>query len=146
MGNYIDRTDVQNRLRNTYDDVYYDEDTDAVNTDLVDADIESAEGIVDGSIAMKYITPVTSASAIRLLTAWCLTLVEEIAYTARATGELPAGLEKRLERVYASLEAIANGDLSLGATPAPAEQTDVTDSLVVAGDTPMMTSDGMAGL
>ena len=126
---YLTTADVQLRLRNTYDDVYYSADEEAVDTDLVDQDIASAEGIVDGYVAIRYITP-----------------VEELAYTARATGELPAGLEKRIERVYAALERVASGELTLGATPAPAENTDVADSLIIDGDDPMMTKDGMAGL
>ncbi|MBT3289391.1 MAG: DUF1320 family protein [Victivallales bacterium] len=143
---YLTTADVQLRLRNTYDDVYYSADEEAVDTDLVDQDIASAEGIVDGYVAIRYITPVTDATALRLVQAWALTLVEELAYTARATGELPAGLEKRIERVYAALERVASGELTLGATPAPAENTDVADSLIIDGDDPMMTKDGMAGL
>jgi phage gp36-like protein len=144
MANYLTTTDVANRLRRTYTSAYTRDG--ALDTDLVDADIDNAEGIVDGYLASRYVTPITDATALRMITAWALTIVEELAYSVIGAGELPAGLKDRVAAVYRQLEAVQSGALSLGATPAPAEQTDVADSLIIDGDTPIMTNSGMAGL
>lgn len=143
MGNYISRTDVENRLRRSYDTLYTRDG--AVDTDLVDADIEAAEGTVDGYLAKRYLVPITDTAALRIVKAWALTLCEELAYGAVPGRELPESVATRAEAARAQLEAAARGELALGSAETVAEATGSADCIVVESETPVMTRTKLAG-
>lgn len=145
MGNYISRTDVSNRLRRSYDTLYTEPGESEVNTDLVDADIDAAEGTVDGYLAKRYLVPVTDAAAIRIVKAWALTLCEELAYGAIPGRELPESIATRANAVRQQLEAAAAGRMALGSAETVAEISGAADCIVTEGDTPVFTREKMEG-
>ena len=145
MGNYITRTNVQDRLRRSYTTLYTPKGASEVDTDLVDADIDGAEGEVDGYLAQRYTVPVTAAQALRSIRSWCLTLVEEIAYGAIPGRKLPESISTRAAAVRTRLEAVADGSLSLGSAETPGERADAADAIVVDGETPVMGRTNLAG-
>lgn len=144
MGNYIDRTDVKNRLRRSYEQAYTPRDASAVDTDLVDADIELAEGEVDGYLATRYAVPVTDSDAQRICKAYALAIVEELAYSA-IPGDLPKGTEKRTKSVRENLNKISNGDMTLGSGETPTERTDGAAAILVDGPDAVMGRDNLRG-
>jgi len=138
MGNYIGRTEVQDRLRRNYTALYTPKGGSAVDTDIVDADIEAAEAGVDGYLAQRYVVPITNADAIKLCKGWALTLLEELAYGSVPGREIPANVQSRVDRAHKQLEKAATGDLSLGAPTVPDERSDATGVIIVEGNTPEM--------
>lgn len=135
MGNYVDRTDVRRRLRRNYEALYSVDG--AVDTDVLDDDIEAAEGQVDGYLGQRYVVPITDASALRLVKAWALSLVEEQAYNVPGR-KLPTNVEQRVKRAHAQLAKAAEGDLGLGAPEVPTERSAATETMIVEGNTPEM--------
>ena len=142
MARYLTTTLVAQRLRRNYDTLYKRDG--AVDTDLVDADIDAAEAIVESAIGARYTLPVSDANALRLITAWSLTLVEELAYGTVPGRKIPANVERRIERVYNLLDKIRSGNYDL---PSGADATDErTDNVtLVQTETPEFTRDKMKG-
>jgi len=127
MGSYITRTDVEARLRRNYETLYTPKGDSVVDTSVVDADIESAEATVESAVGTRYALPVTDAAALRVMKAWSLTLLEELAYGAVPGREIPANVESRVERVYKLLEGVRTGKVELpftGTAPAAEERED----------------------
>ncbi len=131
MGNYISRTDVERRLHRAHDALYTNDG--AIDTDLIDADIEEAEGIVDGYLSGRYTVPVSGAST-GLLKSLCLALLEELAYTRGANTKVPDKTKDRADNARAMLSKIAAGTVNLGAATVPAERPGATGSLIVEAD------------
>jgi phage gp36-like protein len=145
MGNYITRTDVEARLRRSFETLYTLPGESAVDVTLVDADIEAAEGTVDGYLAKRYLVPITDAQALRLCKAWALVLCEELAYGAVPGRELPESVSTRAAAARQQLGDAADGKMLLGAATTVAEASDASGCIVVAGDEPVMTRATMQG-
>jgi len=131
MGNYINRTDVERRLHRAHDALYTLDGV--VDTDLVDADIAEAEGIVDGYLSGRYTVPVSGAST-GLLKNLCLSLLVEIAYGRGANISTPDKAKDAATAARAMLEKLADGRIRLGAATAPEERSAATGNLIVEAD------------
>lgn len=142
MGDIISRTDVQARLKRNYATLYTPRGESSVDTDLVDADIDGAEGLVWARVAKRYQVPVTDADALKVLKPLALALLEELAYPV---GKVPDAVERRVDRAHKLLDEIGDGGLSLGATPAPTENADMTGYLDTDGPDPRFTRETMKG-
>ena len=145
MGNYISRTNVQDRLRRNYDTLYTKPGESSVDTDLVDEDIEAAEATVDGYLAKRYLVPITDTSALRLCKAWALVLCEELAYGAIPGRELPESIATRAKSAREQLQAAADGKMALGSATTVAEATDAAGCIETSNETPVMGRDNLAG-
>jgi len=142
MARYLTTTDVAERLRRNYETLYNRDG--AVDTDLVDADIDAAEAIVETAIGARYTLPVSDANSLRLVKAWSLTLVEELAYGAVPGRKVPENVERRIERVYKLLDRVQSGDYDLPAgADAEDERTDAVTCVQTAD--PEFTRDNMKG-
>ena len=145
MGNYISRSDAELRLRRNYRTLYTPADSGEIDTDIVDADIDAAEGTVDSYLAGRYTVPVTDAEALRPIKSWALTFLEEIAYGAIPGREVPKNIADRAKAAREHLAKVASGHLSLGSdTPAPERET-LTADLVIEADTPVMGRTNLTG-
>jgi len=138
---YITRTDVKDRLARQYATLYAKAGT--LDETLIDDDIDAAEGEVNGYLAARYTVPV--ASGLALVKSWCLTLVEELAYSRSPAEKIPEKITDRVAAVRKALADVAKGTLTLGADPAPAEKTAAAGTIVVAGSTPEFTREKMSG-
>lgn len=145
MGNYISRTDVANRLRRSYDTLYTPPGESSVDTDLVDADIDAAEGTVDGYLSNRFVVPITDSAALRICKAWALTLVEELAYGAIPGRELPESIASRANAVRKQLEEAGDGKLALGTATTLAEAAGTAGALTVEVEDPVFTRETMEG-
>jgi phage gp36-like protein len=143
MGNYVSRSDVQDRLRRSYDTLYSRDGV--VDTDVVDADIAAAEAEVDGYLGQRYIVPVTASGALPLLKHWTLSLVEDLAYGAVPGRKPPENVTARVATVRAQMDKAAAGTLSLGASTVPSERTDAADCILVEGEDPVFTRTCLEG-
>jgi phage gp36-like protein len=141
MPDYITRTDVKDRLARQYATLYVKSGT--LDETLIDDDIEAAEAEANGYLAVRYAVPVTAGLA--LVKNWCLTLVEELAYSRAPSEALPAKITDRVAAVRKALADVAAGRLTLGADPAPSEKTAGADAIVVSGPDPEFTREKMAG-
>ena len=143
MGNYISRSDAETRLSRVYDTIY--ENDGIVDNDLVDADIDAAEGEVDAYLAQRYLIPVTDSNALRVIKSWALTLLEVHAYGRIPGRELPESISTRAKTVRDQLQKAADGSIALGAAETPTEAANGTDFLIVEGDDPVMGRDNLKG-
>ena len=138
-GNYITSyTDVKLRLRRTYETLYTRDG--AIDTEVVDADIEAAEAELHSYLAQRYTVPVTGGNQ-ELLKHWALTLLEDIAYGMN----IPDAIATRVAATRKRLEKVAEGDLSLGAATVPDERAAATDAIIVEGATPEFERDDLKG-
>ena len=142
MGDIISRADVQARLKKNYATLYTPRGETEVDTDIVDADIDSAEGLVWARVAKRYQVPVTDATALKVLKPLALAVLEELAYPA---SKVPEAAQRRIDRANKLLDKIGDGELSLGATPAPTENGDMTGYLDTDGPEPRFTRETMKG-
>ena len=146
MGNYIDSTDVQNRLRRNFEPLYTPRGWTSSDSDIVDADIEAAEADLHSYIAARYRVPVTDTEAVKLLKHWALTLVEEIAYGSIPGRKVPDNIAERAKALHERLERIAAGDLSLGTASTVTQATTGAGADVMTdGPDPVFTRDQMEG-
>jgi phage gp36-like protein len=114
---YATIDDLQKRLSRFYAELYADA---AGNPDasLMTEDLTAATAEIDGSVAARYQTPVTAADALPLLKSWCLTLVEEIAWSRSGRDELPENVVARAKTVREQLKRVGEGAFRLPAAPA----------------------------
>jgi phage gp36-like protein len=141
MPDYITRTDVKDRLARQYATLYTKAGT--LDETLIDDDIEAAEAEVNGYLGARYAVPVTAGLA--LVKGWCLTLVEELAYSRSPAEKLPEKITARVAAVRKALADAARGTLTLGADPAPSEKSAGADAIVVSGPDPEFTREKMSG-
>jgi len=142
MGNYISRTDVQDRLQRTYTTLYTV--SGSVDTDKVDQDIAGAEAEIDGYVATRYAVPVTG-DAVALLKDLALALAEERAYRRAPNLDMPGKIADAAKTARAQLRDIAAGRMSLGAATVPDERSAATGAMVIDAETPEYTRDKLAG-
>lgn len=145
MANYITRSDLERRLRRSYATLYTPPGQSAVDTDLVDADIDAAEAEVDGYLAKRYRVPVTDSAALRMCRAWSLVLAEELAYGAIPGRDLPESVSTRAKTAREQLAAAADGRMMLGSAETVAEAAGASEALVIEGETPVMTRTTLEG-
>jgi len=145
MGNYISRTNVQNRMIHSYDSCFTPQGESTVDTDVVDAVIDNAEGEVDSYISARYDIPVTDTEALRVIRSWALTLVEEIAYGLIPGREIPDGVKTRAKITRTQLEMVAEGKRGLGASITPTERADGASAIIVDGPAAVMGRTNLEG-
>ena len=143
MADYLSRTDVENRLRRSYETLY--KRAGAVDTDLIDADIEQAEAEVNSYLAQRNTVPITDTMALRVIRSWSLTLVEELAYGAIPGRKLPESVATRAKAVRVQLAKAADGTLSLGAAQTPSERAAAAEAIIVDAVDPVFGRDNMKG-
>jgi len=142
MGDIISRADVQARLKKNYATLYTSRGETEVDTDIVDADIAAAEGLVWGRVAKRYQVPVTDATALKMLKPLALAMLEELAYP---DAKVPEAAQRRIDRAHKMLDEVGAGTLSLGATPAPTESVELVGFFTRTGATPVFTRETMEG-
>jgi len=115
---YADISQLRGRLKNSFDGIY-----DAVVAGSVttfpdaQADLEAANGQVDGYLAGRYLAPVTADAVLPLLQHYTLTLASELAYMRSAGSEMPKKIADAVKQVRADLQAIADGNKRLPGVP-----------------------------
>lgn len=142
MPNYLSVAEYQAATSRQYPKLYDNSGT--PDTSWMEADINAAEGRIDGYLSARYTTPVTGGD-IRLLAAWTRLLALGLAMTRKPSGDVPAGLKDEIERVYADLKAVAAGKMQLGGSELPAEVETWDDAIIVDGATPEMTRSKLGG-
>jgi phage gp36-like protein len=146
MSAYLTTTHVANRLRRNYDTLYTRQGDSAVDTALVDADIEAAEAEIHSYLAQRYTVPVTDPEAVKLCRAWALILLEEAAYAAIPGRDLPKAITDRAAAVRERLTAVAEGKLSLGTAAEIADaDTSPGADFISDGPDPVYSRDQMEG-
>lgn len=107
------------------------------------ADLASASAEIDLAVAARYATPVTSPESLALLTPWCLTLAEELAWTRSGVDKTPENIKQRVANVRRLLDLVAEGKRPL---PGAAERASgVAVATLIEGARPLMTREEMAG-
>ena len=142
MPNYLSVAEYQAATNRQYPKLYDNAGT--PDTAWMEADINAAEGRIDGYLSARYATPVTGGD-IRLLMAWTRLLALGMGMTRKPSGEVPDGLTKEIDRVYADLKAVAAGKMQLGGTELPAEVETWDDAIIVEGNEPEMTRAKLGG-
>ena len=139
---YIEQSDVEQRLRDNLAALY---NLPTEQGDL-DADIASAEALVDSYLGRRYAVPVTSNEAQNVLKVLSLALFEELAWSRAIGEELPKKVWDAANTARKQLEQISRGEISLAGA-------DVTESAggsssavaVVSGNDPEFTRQKMEG-
>lgn len=146
MGCYLTVTDVQQRLRRNYEQLYTPRDGSAEDEDIVAADIEAAEADLHSYLAGRYEVPVTDAEAVKLLKHWTLVLLQEIAYGAVPGRKLPENIVAQVKSLRERLERIADGELSLGtAAEVAAAETGIAGDFISDGPDPVFEREHLEG-
>jgi len=115
---YATIDDLKKKLKRFYDDLYSDDDTDVLDEDLMQSDLDAASAEIDGSVAARYVIPVTAAEALPLLKRWNLDLACELAFFRAGGSELPEKVTATAKIARTQLERISKGEFRLPADPA----------------------------
>jgi len=139
---YATITDMKKRLSRFYAELY---DLDgAVDEDAMTEDLTAANAEIDGSLASRYVIPVTAADALPLLKSWCLALVEELAWSRSGRDELPANVKDRAKTAREQLKRCGEGSFRLPAAPAETTQGQGGASILDIAE-PVFTRSKMSG-
>jgi len=142
MGSYFDSDDVEGRLRDDFTSLY---ELPQDNQDLSD-DILAVEAVVNSYVGRRYATPVTNATAIRLLKTICLDLMERKAWARGAGSTVPEKAQKAEDNAMKLLRDIGEGKITLAGATALAERTTGgAEAIIVDGNEPEFTRDDLEG-
>lgn len=135
---YATAQELEGRLgTQSYTAIYADQ------ASAAEEDIAAAEAEIDGYLSARYIVPVTSACALRLLRLWTLTIAEDYAW-GRVSDVRPSDqLAKRLENVRKSLHDAASGVFKLSGAAASSDAAGT--SVIVVSETPHFTHQALKG-
>ena len=114
---YATTRELAVRLGDLYAELYRALDG-APMDDAAASDLAAASAEIDGHAGVRYAAPVTAARALPLLSSWCLTLAEELAW-ARSGRATPEGVKERCRQVRELLKLLAEGKFSLAGAQAP---------------------------
>jgi phage gp36-like protein len=140
---YATIDDLKKRLSRFYAELYADANG-TVDEELMTEDLLAATAEIDGSVAARYQTPVTADGALPLLKSWCLTLVEEIAWSRGGRDELPENVKDRAKAVRDNLRRAGDGTFRLPAAPAETTSGQGGASILSVAE-PVFTREKMSG-
>lgn len=141
---YATKEDLKKRLKRHYEELYSDDDTDVLDEELMQLDLDAASAEIDGSVAARYAIPVNAAPAQPLLKSWNLDLTAAIAFSRSGYTELPETIKNAADFVRKQLQRIVEGKLRLPADPA--EKTTGNGGVaIVEGPDPVFTRNKMSG-
>jgi len=140
---YATLDDFEKRLKDHYEAIYSD-DEGVVDESAMTEDLTSAYGVVNGSIAKRYQTPVTQSDSLPMLKACQLALASELAWLRPDNDEIPEKIKDAAKRARDMLKDIREGDLTL--PTAPAENTSgAGGAVIVSGEDEVFGRSNMEG-
>lgn len=141
---YCTTTDLQDRLKSFFDQLYADEEAEGgVNLEDAALDIEAAQSEVDGAAGVRYSVPVEATAALPLLKNWTLTIAEELAWRRDAQGKTPENVKDRVKEVRKQLERLAKKEVVLQG--AVESSTSSGGASIVSAAEPVFTREKMSG-
>ncbi len=135
---YLAVVEYQERLGNTFNSVYKNDQTKAA------ADLTAAAAEIDGYLTSRYQVPVTTPEAQELLKDWNYTLALPRTYDRAGGSTIPDKVEKQVKHVRQLLRDAAEGKFKLPGETAEAENA-VGGALIVQCEEPQFTRDKLAG-
>ena len=142
---YATYSDLQDRLKSFFDQLYADADAEGgVNLEDAAADLEAAQSEVDGAAGVRYTVPVEATASLPLLKNWTLTIAEELAWRRDAKGKSPENVKDRVKEVRRQLERLAEGKVKLQGA-GENTTTGAGSSVIVSAATPVFTREKMSG-
>lgn len=142
MGNYFDRADCANWLRDDYANLY---NLPAEGAAL-DSDIALTEAEVDSYVGRRYETPITDATAMVSVKGWCRDLFLARAWVRGVGDEIPKKVGEAAATTRKALEMVSKGTITLaGAESITERPTGGADAIVVNGNDPIMERDDLTG-
>ena len=146
MGNYLTNAEVTEGRLYDIAKAWWDKAAAGINTAWIDQDIADAEGIVDGYVSSRYLTPVTAASAIEILRAITMRLVHAAAYRRLPKGDVPDGVRAAEKDALQQLRDIRTGRFRLdGAVEVDANANAGGGLAEVYYNTPALTRSNLSG-
>lgn len=123
MGNYLTQAQLLTRFKDAYEASFFTDDEDAgtPNTNKLDDIIETAEGMIDSGLAMRYKTPVDTSvdtALAALLKRQTLDLAEGLMIAGRSE-RLSDAKQAQIDRVLDWIDKMAKGERVLPGAVTP---------------------------
>ena len=143
---YATLQEGKGRLKGFFEQLYADETAQGgVNEADALIDLEAAAAEIDGSAAVRYVTPVTAVASQPLLKNWELTIFEELAWRRNAQGKTPENVKDRVKEVRKQLERLAKKELVLKGAAELSGSSSIGGAVIVSSTKPVFKREQMSG-
>ena len=130
MPNYLSITIAKSKFQDKIQALYED-DSQAIQDDLIEYDIDEAEGEVDSYLGARYDVPITSSNDVQLnaCRGWTYILFQCKAYERRNDSVVPDSILEKVKAVRALLMKISEGKVPLAGSREPENDVASTGAL-----------------
>ena len=120
MPNYLSVAIAKSKFQDKIQALYEDDNLD-IQDDLIEYDIDEAEGEVDSYLGARYDVPITSSNEVQLnaCRGWTYILFQSKAYERRNDSDVPDAIMEKVKAVRALLMKISEGKIPLAGSREP---------------------------
>jgi len=130
MPNYLSVAIAKSKFQDKIQALYEDDNLD-IQDNLIEYDIDEAEGEVDSYLGARYDVPISSSNEVQLnaCRGWTYILFQSKAYERRNDSDVPDAIMEKVKAVRALLIKISEGKIPLAGSREPENDVAATGAL-----------------